>query len=263
MTHNQLSRRDVIKTLLVTSATSLIGGNVWAGKVVSEVTAAVNPFVGVARIQLSQFPALSSIGGSVRLTSSNIVSTGSSGDPNVHAQGLFAPILINRIGSTEYLAMSASCLHAGCAVPPLTGGLSGRIHCPCHGSVYDAFGKCLVGPAPVGQFLIRYPARLDGGILHIETDQWFNMAQKVVLNGSEKRLEITWDSFEFVEYELRWRPDFVTEAVAVNFATSLNGAMNTPMVKGNDNGANDPGAVKMYVVPQPGIYQVAIRLRTV
>lgn len=263
MIDNRLCRRDAIKTLLVTSASSLIGGKVWAAKVVNEVTAAVNPFVGVARVQLSQFPALNNNGGSVRLGSSNIVSTGTSGDPSIHAQGLFPPFLITRISSTQYLAMDASCLHAGCAVPPVSGGLTGQIHCPCHGSVYDAFGKCLIGPAPVGQFLRRFPARLDGGILHIETDQWFNMAQKLVLNGSERRLQITWDSFEFVEYELRWRPNFATEAVPVNFSISLNGAMDTSFVKGNDNGANDVDAVKIYVVPQDGIYQVAIRIRSV
>jgi Rieske Fe-S protein len=264
MTENRFCRRDVIKTLLVTSASSLVGGKVWAGKVVSEVTAnVVNPFIGVARIQLSQFPPLNADGGSVRLGSSNVIQQGTFSDPDIRAQGLFPPILINRISSTQYLVFDASCLHAGCAVPPLNGGLTGQIRCPCHGSVYDAFGKCINGPAPVGQFLRSFPARLDSGVLHIETDQWFNMAQKLVLNGSEKRLQITWDSFAFVEYELRWRPNFATEAVQINFATSLTDPLTESMITGNDNGATDADAVKIYVIPQDGIYQVAIRLRTV
>jgi hypothetical protein len=140
--------------------------------------------------------------------------------------------------------------------------LTGRIQCACHGSLYDAFGKCIGGPAPVGQFLRSFPSRLNGGILEIETDQWFNMAQTTVLNGSEQRLQLTWDSFAFVQYELRWRPDFATEAVPVNFAASLNGAATQSVVAGNDNGATDPGAVKIYVVPQNGIYQIALHFRS-
>jgi Rieske Fe-S protein len=264
MPENRVTRRAVIKTLLVTSATSLVGGRVWAAKVVGELTAnVVNPFVGVARIKLSEFEALGADGGSVRLGSSDVTQQGTFSDPDIRSRGLFPPILINRISSTQYLAFDASCLHAGCAVPALSGGLTGRIQCPCHGSVYDAFGKCIVGPAPVGQFLRSFPSRLEGEILHIETDQWFNMAQKLVLNDSEKRLQITWDSFEFVEYELRWRPNFASEAIPVNFATSLNGPLTESIITGNDNGALDAGAVKIYVVPQDGIYQVAIRLRSV
>ena len=263
MIENRLTRRDVIKTILVTSASSLVGGKVWAAKVVHDVTAAVNPFVGVARVQLSQFPAMSANGGSVRLTSSNIVDTGSGADRNIHAEGLFPPILINRISASQYLAFDSSCLHAGCAVPPLQGGLTGRIQCACHGSLYDAFGKCVGGPAPVGQFLRSFRTRLEGDILEIETDQWFNMAQKTVLNGSEQRLQLTWDSFEFVEYELRWRPNFATEPVVVNFAASLNGDPTESIITGNDNGAADAGAVKIYVVPQNGIYQIALHLRSV
>jgi Rieske Fe-S protein len=260
MTQNQLSRRDVIKTLLVTSATSLIGGNVWAGKVVSEITAnVVDPNIGVARVRLSAFAALNNNGGSVRLGSSGI----QSGIP----RGLFWPILINRISATEYVVLDTACSHAGCIVPTAS---SGTILCSVatnncgHGSRYDIRGNVLQGPATTP--LRKFPATLNNGILVIQLSNdgiGFNMLQKKVLNGAEERLQITWDSYSLVEYELRYRPDFATEPLVVPFSTTLTGAFATTFVTGNDRLASEPLAVKMFVAPQSGIYQVAIRLRTV
>jgi Rieske Fe-S protein len=248
----------------------LIGNKAWAAKVVGDVKpkANFNEFVGTARVQLSSFPALATDGGSVRLGSSTVRrTTDNDGSPHYAPDGLFYPILINRVSATEYLALTSQCLHSSCVLPAATapvGGVLGKITCACHGSVYDFHGLCTKGPAPIGQTLTVFPSTLEsGGILRIETDQWFDMAQTMVLNGSEKRLQITWDSFALVEYELRWRPDFATEAIKVNFATLPSGAMTTAFITGNDSGATDPGAVKIYVVPQDGIYQVAVRLRTV
>jgi Rieske Fe-S protein len=265
----KLTRREVVKTILVTSATSLIGNKAWAAKLVGDVKpkASFDEFVGTARVLLSSFPALGNDGGSVRLGSSTVRrTTDSDGSPHYAPDGLFYPILINRVSATEYLAIDSQCLHSGCVLPTASApvnGVPGKIKCLCHGSEYTFQGICTAGPAPVGQSLRIFPSTLESsGILRIETDQWFDMAQTIVLNASEKRLQITWDSFEFVEYELRWRPDLTTEPVKINFATTPSGAMNTAVIMGNDNAATDPGAVKIYVVPQDGIYQVAIRLRS-
>src|SRR3954471_7007321 len=213
MIDNRLNRRDVIKTLLVTSAASVIGGKVWAAKVISDVTAnAIDPNVGVARLQLSSFPALNNNGGSVRL--------GSSGISANFPVGLFYPIIINRISATEYVALESQCLHAGCIVGTLTGGVTGRMGCPCHGSQYDAHGKCVVGPAPIGFSLRDYPTSIEGGILKIDiTDQGFSILMTPIDSNGQARLQISWDSFSFVEYQLRYRPNFASEATVVNFAT--------------------------------------------
>jgi Rieske Fe-S protein len=254
------TRREIIKTILVTTATSFLGGKVWTAKAISEVMAnPIDPNLGVARVQLSNFTALNSDGGSVRLGSSNIVGS----PPSTTAAGLYYPILINRLSATEYVVLDTQCLHAGCVLPTLSGGLNGRISCPCHGSQYDARGLCVQGPAPVGFSLRSYPAQLQaGGILKIDiADQGFQMLTKEVLNGAETRLQISWDSFSSVEYELRYRPDFATEPVKVNFATTLTGAASASFITGNDTAATETGARKIYVVPQDGIYQVAIRLR--
>jgi Rieske Fe-S protein len=255
--HENLTRREIIKTILVTSATSIIGGKAWAAKAISEVTAnAIDPNVGTARILLSSFAALNNNGGSVRLGSSSI----SGGFP----LGLFYPITINRLSATDYVALDSQCLHAGCVVGALSGGVNGRMTCPCHGSSYTARGVCVGGPAPVGQLLRNYPTTLEGGILKIDVaDQGFNTVMTQALNGTETRLELRWDSFASVEYEVRYRPNFSTEAVKVNFSSSLSGSFTSTFVTGNDTLASEATARRAYVPATDGIYQVAIRLRTV
>ncbi len=45
----------------------------------------------------------------------------------------------------QVVAFSSRCTHMGCAVAPA----GAEYHCPCHGSVYDAFtGAVKSGPAP-------------------------------------------------------------------------------------------------------------------
>jgi cytochrome b6-f complex iron-sulfur subunit len=56
------------------------------------------------------------------------------------------------------VAFSAICTHMGCTVAPA----GNQYHCPCHGSVYDAFtGKVISGPAPAA--LTSIPVKVDGG----------------------------------------------------------------------------------------------------
>src|SRR5436190_1213912 len=116
-----LSRREVIKTIFVTSAFSIINNKLWAAKVVSEVTA-------------------------------------------------------------------------------------NEIH-----------GVCTRGPAPIGVRLNSYPTSVANGILTIEiADQGFSFTQEIVTTASDKRIKLSWDALEFVEYEVRYRPDYATEPVRMN-----------------------------------------------
>lgn len=55
------------------------------------------------------------------------------------------PAVVSQPTSGDVVAFSAICTHMGCTVAPA----GNQFHCPCHGSVYDAFtGKVLSGPAP-------------------------------------------------------------------------------------------------------------------
>jgi cytochrome b6-f complex iron-sulfur subunit len=55
------------------------------------------------------------------------------------------PVIVARPTSTTAACFSAICTHMGCTVAPA----GKQLHCPCHGSVYDAStGAVISGPAP-------------------------------------------------------------------------------------------------------------------
>jgi cytochrome b6-f complex iron-sulfur subunit len=61
-------------------------------------------------------------------------------------------------------AMSAACTHAGCMVDVSTSGGAEELYCPCHGSVFDANGEVMRGPArlPLQHYQVEVAA--DGTI---------------------------------------------------------------------------------------------------
>jgi Rieske Fe-S protein len=76
----------------------------------------------------------------------------------VSAQLNGAPVIVARPGQHSAACFSAICTHMGCTVAPA----GKQLHCPCHGSVYDATtGKVLSGPAP--KRLPRIPVKVEGG----------------------------------------------------------------------------------------------------
>jgi Rieske Fe-S protein len=240
--HQLIHRRDVIKTLFITTATSLIGNKVWAGKAISEIAPSIDPTVGIARFALSTFPALGSNGGSVRLSSSGFNLEG----------GTFRPIIINRISASEYAVLDSQCTHAGCTVDAYSSS-SGVINCPCHGSQYDIRGNVVQGPAPLALF--SYPNTVSNGILTIQLEDYgFNVTQTTVLNGSEKRLQLSFKTTFGSQYEVRFTPDLKTLPSAVPFAQTLSGALSNNALVGNNT------IKSAFVVPQNGFYQVAYRM---
>ena len=68
------------------------------------------------------------------------------------------PVTLAQPTKGTVACFSAICTHRGCTVN--AGGP--RLHCPCHGSVYDAFtGAVIQGPAP--QPLPRVATRIVDG----------------------------------------------------------------------------------------------------
>lgn len=55
-----------------------------------------------------------------------------------------APILLTEAKAGTIVGLSAICTHQGCTVKAGTG----RLLCPCHGSVYGLDGSNISGPAP-------------------------------------------------------------------------------------------------------------------
>lgn len=72
-------------------------------------------------------------------------------------------IIVINTGGGNYYALSSICTHQGCTVEYNKG--TGKIQCPCHGSVYSISGSVLNGPAPLP--LQSFPISLAGDILTI------------------------------------------------------------------------------------------------
>ncbi|MBI4216465.1 MAG: ubiquinol-cytochrome c reductase iron-sulfur subunit [Chloroflexi bacterium] len=73
-----------------------------------------------------------------------------------------------------FLALYRKCPHLGCVVPWRATERSedklasnGRFNCPCHGSIYDRYGRVTGGPAPRPMDL--FPIKIEGGELIVDT----------------------------------------------------------------------------------------------
>ncbi|MEV4870254.1 Rieske (2Fe-2S) protein [Streptomyces syringium] len=70
-------------------------------------------------------------------------------------------LVVTQAAKGEFKAFSAVCTHAGCVADKIE---DGKIHCPCHGSLFDAAtGKVLQGPA--GAPLPAVPVKAADGRL--------------------------------------------------------------------------------------------------
>ena len=82
-----------------------------------------------------------------------------------------APVAVARRGESgtvdDFIALSSTCPHLGCQVH--WQGAQNRFFCPCHNGAFDLSGKATAGPpADAGQSLLRYPLKVEGGLLYIE-----------------------------------------------------------------------------------------------
>ena len=67
----------------------------------------------------------------------------------------------------DFVALSRVCPHLGCQVQWQPH--NNRFFCPCHNGVFNPEGKAISGPpADAGQSLVKYPLKIDGGLLFIE-----------------------------------------------------------------------------------------------
>jgi cytochrome b6-f complex iron-sulfur subunit len=62
-----------------------------------------------------------------------------------------------KTGNPQLFALAQKCPHLGCRVPFCDS--SGRFECNCHGSVFNAAGEWIQGPAPRG--MDRHPLAID------------------------------------------------------------------------------------------------------
>ena len=82
--------------------------------------------------------------------------------------------------------------------------------------------------------------------------------RRLASNPTLPRIKLTWDALEFVEYDVRYRPDYATEPVRINCSLTETGAFSTALIPGILNG----GTRTAYVPAQDGFYQIAIGMRS-
>lgn len=109
---------------------------------------------GLYTMNFSDFPALASVTGSVRLDPSKLAGSKE-----------FDGIIVTRISATEFAAVSEVCTHQGCSVATFNGT---SLNCPCHGSRYDAKGKVLEGPAVAA--LTTFTTSYTAGATSVQVD---------------------------------------------------------------------------------------------
>jgi Rieske Fe-S protein len=71
------------------------------------------------------------------------------------------------VTADDFLALSSVCPHLGCRVHWESQGE--RFFCPCHNGAFDRSGQPIAGPPKAAnQSLIRYPLKVEEGLLYIE-----------------------------------------------------------------------------------------------
>jgi cytochrome b6-f complex iron-sulfur subunit len=141
----QVTARSATALAFATPALSLLQAcGSKSGSSSSPGTPIANSANNIYTLTFSQFSALQSAGGSVHVS----VAAGS-GTKDLY---------VTRISSTQAVAVSTVCTHAGCQLNSYDSG-SQEYSCPCHGSVFSATGSVVQGPA--GQALASYTGTID------------------------------------------------------------------------------------------------------
>ena len=155
---SSIDRRQFVKVISIVTAYSSLHGKAWKNLVAGEIEVQSAPSTGLLRIKLTQFPALLTESGSVRIGINGLRGAPPNGPV---PDGKFYPILVNRAPNDTFFALNAKCPHQGCTVDPMDPATN-EITCPCHGSRFGINGKRISGPASTG--LTQYSKVLFDGV---------------------------------------------------------------------------------------------------
>ncbi len=149
MQNEKISRRAFLRTagkdtLTIALAAPFIGSELFASS--KAVPVPMEPIM--LDVTKPEYAKLAQPGGALKI-------------PNPHDKK--KPIIVSRTSETTVSAFSSKCTHWGCQVPLPA---NGEIKCPCHGSIFDASGKVIKGPAHKN--LYSFSATLDGSIITIK-----------------------------------------------------------------------------------------------
>lgn len=236
-----LGRRRFLRNFVLGTAFSTLLGKEWVGSVLADCEP-TTPTGGILRVKISDFPALQSESGSVRLALNPFTANAPS--------GFFYPILVNRGTGSQFFALRAACTHQGCVVPTFGNA------CPCHGSAYAIDGSVTSGPAPTS--LTRYTVRFDGAdLLCIEIPNLrYALTATTVQSGVGPRVRLQFQTRSNVKYEVLFRNAISDAGAVVPFSTTEGGAATLTQLNGN--GALGTLYLDRTVVA--GFYSVAVKV---
>jgi nitrite reductase/ring-hydroxylating ferredoxin subunit len=243
------ARRRFIKTLTFTTAFSTLLGQRCTDLFAAEVAPQSTQTFGTLRIKISDFPALGSESGSVRLAINPL-------NDEPRPIGSFYPVILNRGPSSTFFALSSNCTHQGCVIGALDAS-SNEMTCPCHGSVYAIDGRRLRGQA--SSALRKYTVRFDGRQL-LEVDipsLGFTVTGSAVQPGGADRYRLDFRAQRNVTYEV-YLSDSPSKAPAlVPFSSTAEG----PLEETNYTSAATANR-SFYVARSdaPAFYSIAVRL---
>ncbi len=154
-TEKGLSRRSFLEKLFTAAVASAVAPSVLLGQATPRIVAKGNSVSGFYTLDLNDAPMLQAVGGSVRLTISEISSS--------------FRIIITRVSETQFEAVNAKCPHEGNLVKARE-GTNDYLECSAHESRFEFDGTFISGPAD-GKSLTRYATTFDGvSIVQVEID---------------------------------------------------------------------------------------------
>lgn len=237
-------RRRFFKAFALGAAVSFLGGRSWKNPFLAEAVAAA-PGAGLLTLKLSEFSALQSANGSVRLSLNPFSSFGASGP--------YYPILVNRGTGSQFFALQARCNHSGGVVAPFAGG---ACVCQFHFSRFGIDGSLQLGPATQG--LAQYPISFDGSDkLVVELPSLgYSVAVSPVQASPGPRLRLDFPTQSGLAYEIRHRQNISDAGTLVQFAASQDGPANQSSIAGTG------ATLSAYVdrAANAGFYTVNVRV---
>jgi Rieske Fe-S protein len=240
-------RRSFIRHFVVGTALSTILGRKWFATVMADCqpTTSTN---GILQVRLSDFPALLSEQGSVRLALNPFTDNG--------PLGTFYPILVNRGSGNQFFALNSRCTHMSCVVPPFDGSSS---VCPCHGSQFRIDGTVIPG-SPAGSSLQRYTINFDGlDLLCIEIPTLkYSLTGSTVETAVGSRFRLQFSARSRLSYQILFRQSPADPGTVVPFATTEGAAATSTtltLVSSNTN-----ATVYVDRTAQAGFYSVAAQV---
>jgi Rieske Fe-S protein len=187
----------------------------------AEVHAQAAPNIGIFKMDLNSFPVLRNTFGSVRLRVTGMPVS-------------FPQIVVTRVVSDQFFAVTSRCTHQGCTIGTYSAAIS-AIECPCHGSRFGADGSVVNGPAELP--LTQYATQYDGvDLLRIEIPGLgFCIAGAPVLVGADNipRYRLSFPTVSGVNYEVRFRESLSAGTwVRLSFSTTPTGAATATVLSG-------------------------------